>query len=50
MTTVQATSRGLTAAQVKFFHREGYLVLACSATKMLLALNARVLKVTGAWR
>ena len=27
MTTVQGTSRGLTAAQVEFFHREGYLVL-----------------------
>ena len=27
MTTVQETSRGLTAAQIEFFHREGYLVL-----------------------
>ena len=27
MTTVQETSRGLTAAQVEFFDREGYLVL-----------------------
>jgi hypothetical protein len=27
MTTVQEKSRGLTAAQVEFFDREGYLVL-----------------------
>ena len=27
MTAVQDASRGLTAAQVEFFHREGYLIL-----------------------